>query len=276
MTEKYNTLEFDYDRIRQIKLKMNKEKQEKEAKDLESKLNTKSQSQIILPNNKIYTSNSTMDEMVDYFILNGKDYHASSPKKSLELLRKAKGKNSLIMTFAEAVKKYNKTKEKCWNTTDNVYFRLQTDDGKKIINLSGTNVLIPQNYDEALKIYAGLKNNQYNNTSIEVLVGDEINTKNASKHTFAVIIDNILEKSNDYELKVWCDNTFVKFMNGGKSGLEELANGYGYGELGELGSLYHFKKSDDGKFEVGCPVLLDPSNNALDAYYDFNNGQFRG
>jgi hypothetical protein len=280
MKSEYNTLEFDIDRIREIKLKMNKEKQEKEEqekKDLESKLNqdknTKSQSQIILPNNKIYTSNSSMDEMVDYFISQGEDFLAKSPKESLEFLRAEKGEDALIMTFAEAVKKYNKTGKQCWNTTDNVYFRLQTVDDKKIINLSGTGVSMPNTYDEALKIYAGLKNNRYNNTSIEVLVGNDINTKNATKHTFAVIIDDILEKSNRYKPKVWCDNTFVKFMNGGESGLAELANKYGYDKLG---SLYHFKTSEDGKFEVGCPVRFIDSNFALDAVDDYVNGQFRG
>jgi archaellin len=276
MKSEYNTLEFDYDKIREIKLKMNKEKQEKEAKekkDLESKLNTKSQSQIFIPNNKIYTSNSSMDEMVDYFISEGKDYPANSPRESLEKLRAEKGEDVPIMTFAEAVKRYNKTGKKCWNTTDNVYFRLQTDEGKKIINLSGTKVSMPNTYEDALKIYVDLKNNQYNNTSIEVLVDDDINTKNATQHTFAVIIDNKLEASGYNKTKNWIDNTFVKFMNGGKLGVEKLAKGYDYHELG---SFYSFKKSEDGKFEVGCPVHLYNGNNALLADLDYYIGQFRG
>jgi hypothetical protein len=303
MTEKYNTLEFDYDRIRQIKLKMNKEqkekeereqkhinekerkhkeerekelKEEQEKKDLESKLNTntKSQSKIIVPNNKIYTSNSTMDEMVDYFISKGKDYYAKSTKESLELLRKYKGKDVLIMTFAEAVKKFNQTKERCWNTTDDVYFKIKVFySGMKLVHLAGTGVSMPKNYDEALKIYAGLKKQKYNGKPIEVLVGDDINTKNATQHTFAVIIDDILEKSDYYETKVWCNNTFVKFMNGGKSGLKELAKEYGYDKFG---SFYKFKKTDNKKFEVGCSAHIYYLDTVLFANHPNYYGQFRG
>jgi hypothetical protein len=223
--------------------------------------------------NNIFTNNTSIDEMVDYFISQGKDYSLGYSETSLAFLRAEKGKYALIMTFAEAVKKYNKTREKCFNTTDNVYFRLETNDGKKIINLSGTGVSKPETYEDALKIYVDLKNNQYQGNPIEVLIDDDINTKNATQHTFAVIIDDKLETSTFYEPKDWSENTFVKFMNGGKSGLAELVKGYGdY----LLGSTYNFRKSMDKKFEMGYPVYLFGDGGALIADGKVNVVKFRG
>lgn len=217
--------------------------------------------------------NKSMDEMVDYFISQGEDFPANSPKESLEKLKAKKGEDAVSMTWAEAVKKYNQTGKKCWNTTNNNYLRFPIEKGKKIMVLSGE-IEMPNNYETLLNLYSNLKQGKDNNgNSVEVLVGDDINTKNATKHNFAVIIDDKLEKSGWYKNKDWSNNTFVKAMNGGKSGLEKLAKGYGYDELG---SFYRFETSEDGKFEVGCPVHLYGSDYALYANIDYYDGQFRG
>jgi hypothetical protein len=217
--------------------------------------------------------NKSMDEMVDYFISQGEDFPANSPKESLEKLKAKKGEDAVSMTFSEAVKKYNKTGEKCWNTTNNNYLRFPIENSKKIMVLSGE-IEMPNNYETLLNLYSNLKQGKDNNGNpVEVLVGDDINTKNATKHNFAVIIDDKLEESGRYKTKDWIKNTFVKAMNGGELGLAELAKGYAYDELG---SWYNFKKSNDGKFEVGCPVHLDYLSDALDADYVDYNGQFRG
>jgi len=195
---------------------------------------------------------SEINEMTNHFIFKGKNYTGNTPNETLKNLRKENGKDAKIMTFAEAIKKYNQTKVKEYATTDDIYFRIQTKEGKKIVHLAGTGLAMPKTKKAALKIYNDLKQKKYNNQDIETIVGDELNTKNATKHMFASIIDDDIEKAGWDYASDWMYNAFVKLINGGRSGLKEIAQGYKYDELG---SFYDFVEVEPG-FEKGYVVNI--------------------
>ena len=218
-------------------------------------------------------TNGTIDTMTDYFISECENFLENSPEESLKALyKKRKSEDVPVMTFAEAVNKYNRTNNKEWNTVDTLYFKLKIGDKTEIIFLNGTGYSMPKTKEEALTVRNGLKEGLYKREKIEVIVGDELNANNVQNHKSAIIIDDSLDKSGQYKVSKWCNNLFVKGTNGGSNGLKELAEGYGYTTLG---SYYEFIEVEEG-FSRGCPVRLYGNYSALNASYVIYNGQFRG
>ena len=217
---------------------------------------------------------TTIDNMVNLFINKGKDFPANSPRESFKALYDELGSNAKVMTFGEAVNMYLQTKEKHWNTTDNVYFQVDLDGETYVVSVNGCNAEMPSNEKDAQKLLADAFKGFYNGKEIETLILNELSSdENSVNHSNITIKKGSLnQQSYFYVLKDFIKNEFALIENAGNKNLSKLHKGYDYDKLG---SLYNFVEVD-GSFLRGCPVLLNNYDGGLVANDDNFGGRSRG
>ena len=185
-------------------------------------LTSKLQSEFNLVKNRAIARNTfeTIDLITHYLILNSKIFPKNIFSKiSLQIFYKKNGDNAPIMTFPEAIQRYFKTGISEPDGYDTIYFKLKLGDGRKeIIFLHGTGCSMPNTTDEALAIRNNLKEGLYEGEPIEVITGDEFNTKNLQNHRSASIYDESFGKINN--------RLFFIGINGGHINFKQIPKGH--------------------------------------------------